>query len=84
MKNTLVDKLKCCDQIGIAIGLSWTPVGGKVQVIETSRLYSRNETKRLILTGLVGQTLQESVEIALNWIQSFSKKVNFSYFCKNK
>jgi len=64
---------QCCNRVGVAIGLSWTPAGGIVQVIETSKLHSKN---RLVLTGLAGQTLKESVEIALNWIQSLAKKVN--------
>lgn len=66
---------QCRDRVGVAIGLSWTPVGGRIQVIETSRLYSSNKNS-LVLTGLVGQTLRESVDIALNWIQSFTDKVN--------
>lgn len=45
-------------------------------MVETSRLYSSNEDGSLVLTGLVGQSIKESVEIALNWIQSFSNKVN--------
>lgn len=73
-KNNLVKQSS--NRIGVAIGLSWTPVGGKVQVIETSKSYSRAEN-RLVLTGLAGQTLRESVEIALNWIQTFSKNVNY-------
>lgn len=67
---------QCYNRVGVAIGLSWTPVGGKVQIIETSRVYSK---KGLVLTGLAGQTLKESVEIALNWIQSFVKKVNYNH-----
>lgn len=67
---------ECRDRVGIAIGLAWTSVGGRVMMVETSRLYSSNEDGSLILTGLVGQSIKESVEIALNWIQSFSNKVN--------
>lgn len=74
-KNTLVEHLKFGDRVGIAIGLSMTPVGGKVLVIETSRLNSKNEKNHLVLTGLVGQTLKESIQIALNWITSFAEKV---------
>lgn len=67
---------ECRDRVGVAIGLGWTPVGGRILMVETSRLYSSNENNSLVLTGLVGQSLKESVEIALNWIQSFSNKVN--------
>lgn len=73
MKNTLIEQ--SCDRIGVAIGLSWTPVGGKIQLIETSKLYSKHENNPLVLTGLAGQTLKESVKIALNWIQLFAIEV---------
>jgi len=73
MKNTLIEQ--CCNRVGVAIGLSWTPVGGVVQVIETAKMHSKN---RLILTGLAGQTLKESVEIALNWIKLLAEKVTIS------
>lgn len=42
-------------------------------MIETSKTHS---TDRFILTGLAGQVLKESVEIAIDWIQSFDKNVN--------
>lgn len=67
--------------MGVAIGLSWTPNGGKVQVIETSKLSSRNKNN-LVLTGLAGQSLNESVKIAFNWTQLFAKKVIFNYSIK--
>lgn len=71
---------KSSERVGIAIGLSWSPVGGLVQVIEASKTYSQNVNSNLVLTGLVGQTLKESVMIALNWIQSFANKVNYQLF----
>lgn len=77
MKNSLVEE--SCNRIGVAIGMAWSPVGGKIQIIEATKLYSSNEKNRLVLTGLAGQTLKESVLIAQHWIQSFVKKVN--YFC---
>ncbi|XP_029341622.1 lon protease homolog 2, peroxisomal-like [Acyrthosiphon pisum] len=63
--------------------MAWSPVGGKVQIIEATKLYSSNEKNRLVLTGLAGQTLKESVIIAQHWIQSFVKKneVNIDNFC---
>lgn len=79
MNNTLIER--SCDRVGIAIGLSWTPIGGKVQVIEASKLYSRNRNN-LVLTGRAGQTLNESVKIAFNWTQLFAEKVIFYYFIK--
>jgi len=55
--------------------MAWSPFGGMLQVIEATKFYSSNEKNRLVLTGLAGQTLKESVLIAQHWIQSFVKKV---------
>uniref|UniRef100_A0A2S2NVD3 endopeptidase La n=1 Tax=Schizaphis graminum TaxID=13262 RepID=A0A2S2NVD3_SCHGA len=74
VKNKLVEQ--SCNKVGVSIGLSWTPVGGKIQIIEATKLHSRNEKCGIILTGLVGQSLKESVMIAQNWIQSFVKNNN--------
>lgn len=74
MKNTLVEE--SCNKVGIAIGLVCTPVGGQVQIIEATKLYLRNQKNHLILTGLAGKVLRESVIIAQHWIQSFIKNVN--------
>jgi len=73
VKNTLVEE--SCNKIGVALGMTWSPVGGSIQIIEATKLHSSNENNRLVLTGLVGQTLKESVLIAQHWIQSFAKKV---------
>jgi len=77
VKNTLIEE--SCNRVGVSIGLSWSPVGGKVQIIEATKLYLNNEKNRLIITGLAGRTLKESVAIAQNWVQSFVKKVSY-YF----
>lgn len=81
VKNALVEE--SCNRIGVAIGMAWSSVGGKVQIIEATKLYSSNVKNRLVLTGLAGQTLKESVLIAQHWIQSFVKKneVNIDDFC---
>jgi len=78
VKNSLVEE--SCNRIGVAIGMACSPVGGKVQIIEATKLYSTNEKNRLVLTGLAGQTLKESVLIAQHGIQSFVKKVNYYMF----
>lgn len=71
---------KSSNKVGVAIGLSWTPMGGKVQVIETSKVKAKSVNNQLVITGLAGQTLKESIKIAINWIQSFDKKVNYYFY----
>ncbi|VVC46344.1 Lon protease, bacterial/eukaryotic-type,ATPase, AAA-type, core,Lon, substrate-binding domain,Peptidase [Cinara cedri] len=75
-KSYLVEK--SINKIGVAIGLAWTPVGGQIQVIETSKTYSKSINDLLIITGQAGRTLKESIKIAVSWIQSFAKKNKFN------
>lgn len=81
VKNTLVEESS--NRIGVAIGMAWSPVGGKVQIIEATKLHESYGKNRIILTGLIGQSLRESAVIAQHWIQSFVKKneVNLHNFC---
>jgi len=58
---------------GMAIGLAWTPVGGDVLFIETSRMHSAG--KGLILTGQLGDVMKESVTAALSYVRSNSAKL---------
>ena len=55
------------DAIGIASGLVWTPHGGEIQTIEVSLLPGKGS---LMLTGQLGDVLQESAQIALSYLRS--------------
>jgi ATP-dependent Lon protease len=52
---------------GIAVGLAWTPVGGDVLFIETTKMPGQ---KGLIVTGQLGDVMKESVTAALSYIRS--------------
>ena len=56
---------------GTAIGLAWTPVGGDVLFIETTRMTG---TRGLIVTGQLGDVMKESVTAALSYIRSHAKE----------
>jgi ATP-dependent Lon protease len=58
------------DQIGMAIGLAWTPVGGEILYIETSFMPGKGE---LILTGHLGDVMKESARAALTYAKSNMK-----------
>ncbi|MEK7583270.1 MAG: endopeptidase La [Patescibacteria group bacterium] len=55
------------DEIGVATGLAWTPVGGEVLSIEASRMPGKG---RLILTGHLGDVMKESVQAALSYART--------------
>jgi ATP-dependent Lon protease len=53
---------------GVAVGLAWTPTGGDVLFVEASIL--RGGAKGLIMTGQIGQVMQESMQAALSWVRA--------------
>lgn len=52
---------------GVAIGLAWTPVGGEVLFVEAARMKG---TRKLILTGQLGEVMRESAEAAFTYVRS--------------
>ncbi len=52
---------------GVATGLAWTPVGGDILFIEATRMPGKGQ---LILTGQLGDVMQESVRAALSLVKS--------------
>ena len=52
---------------GVVTGLAWTPVGGEILYIETLLTKGKGE---LILTGQLGDVMQESARIALSLVKS--------------
>ncbi|MFQ5789093.1 MAG: endopeptidase La [Acidobacteriota bacterium] len=52
---------------GVAIGLSWTPVGGDILFVEASKVKGG---KNLTLTGQLGDVMKESAQAALTWVRA--------------
>ncbi len=57
-------------QIGLATGLAWTQVGGEVLYVEASLLPGKGE---LIITGQLGEVMQESARAALSYARANMK-----------
>ncbi len=60
------------DEIGIATGLAWTPVGGDTLSIEVNLM---NGSGKLELTGHLGDVMKESARAAMSYIRSQCKEL---------
>lgn len=59
-------------QIGLAIGMAWTQVGGEVLYVESSLTPGHGN---LTMTGNLGDVMKESATIALKIVKSMSKEL---------
>ena len=57
---------------GLATGLAWTPFGGKILFIESSRMKGSGG---LTLTGKLGDVMKESATAALSFIRSHANEL---------
>ena len=54
-------------QVGLSTGLAWTQVGGEVLYVEASLISGKGE---LIITGQIGEVMQESARAALSYARA--------------
>jgi len=66
---------------GIATGLAWTPVGGEILFIESTKMPGG---RNLILTGQLGEVMRESAQAALSIIRSKAEKLGIEKDFWNK
>jgi ATP-dependent Lon protease len=60
-------KRNTVEQIGVATGLAWTEVGGDLLEIEVVLMPGKG---KLIITGKLGDVMQESAQAAMSYIRS--------------
>jgi ATP-dependent Lon protease len=51
---------------GVAVGLAWTPTGGEILFVESTRMDGKGGLK---LTGSLGDVMRESAEAARSWLR---------------
>lgn len=61
------------DEVGVATGLAWTEVGGDIISVEATIMKGKG---KLILTGHLGEVMQESAQAAVSYIRSRAKMLN--------
>jgi len=67
---------------GVAVGLAWTPVGGEVLFVEANL---SGGGRNLVLTGQLGDVMQESARAALTWVRSMAPQMGIeSDFYKDR
>jgi ATP-dependent Lon protease len=60
---------------GVATGLAWTPVGGDILFIETSRMPGKGG---LEITGQLGDVMKESARAALTYVRSNAERLGIA------
>ncbi|MFA7206969.1 MAG: S16 family serine protease, partial [Saccharofermentanales bacterium] len=75
------DKANEKDEVGLATGLAWTPVGGETLVIEVTLM---NGNGKLELTGHLGEVMKESAKAAISFIRSRTELLGIDKDFHNK
>jgi ATP-dependent Lon protease len=63
----LRDEAYRSDEVGLAIGIAWTEAGGDLMPVEVSLMEGKGS---LLLTGQLGEVMQESAQAALSYARS--------------
>jgi ATP-dependent Lon protease len=63
------------DQIGVATGLVWTPVGGDIIFVEATTMKGKGG---LMLTGHLGEVMKESAQAALSYARAHAREFHIA------
>lgn len=74
-KRYRYDVVKKENEIGVTTGLAWTIFGGDTLFIETTIMEG---TGKLVLTGQLGDVMQESAKAGISYIRSKAKELNIN------
>ena len=62
-------------EVGVVTGLAWTAAGGELMFIEALRMPGSG---RLIITGMLGEVMRESVNAAYSYVRSRGRELGIS------
>jgi len=60
---------------GVAVGLAYTPAGGDILFVESTKMPGRGELK---LTGSLGDVMRESAEAARSWLRTRASELTIA------
>lgn len=70
------EKPEKSSEIGVAIGLAWTGMGGDLMIIEGLRMKGSGE---VITTGSLGEVMKESIQAAHSYVRSKADVLGIDY-----
>ena len=71
--NTKLDKRQ--NEVGVVTGLAWTAAGGEISTVEAALMKGKGN---LILTGQLGEVMQESAVTALSFARAKARAFNIA------
>lgn len=74
-KKYLMDVAERVDTPGIAVGLAWTPIGGDILFIESTKMKGKRGFK---ITGKLGDVMKESAEAAMSYLRTNSPELGIA------
>jgi len=69
------ERMAHADQIGVATGMFYTPVGGDIMFVEASVMRGKGD---LVLTGQLGDVMKESARAALTYAKSHAEQLGIA------
>src|SRR5262249_48312623 len=71
----LAEELLKRDQVGVATGLAWTPVGGDLLFVEALAVRGKGGLR---LTGQLGDVMKESAQAAMSYARANAKALGIA------
>ncbi len=69
------ERMAGADQVGVATGMYYTPVGGDIMFVEASVMKGKGD---LVLTGQLGDVMKESARAALTYAKSHAEQLGIA------